>query len=51
MIEKNWNPKWDEINEYAMDYEVAVIPFLEEDYLEEFYQFYHVQDRTASLIS
>ena len=37
--------KVDKIYDLAMGYEVAVIPFFEEDYLEEFLDFYEIKTR------
>ena len=42
--------KVDKIYDLAMEYEVAVIPFFEEDYLEEFLDFYEIKTRDLKLI-
>ena len=42
--------KVDKIYDLAMGYEVAVIPFFEEDYLEEFLDFYEIKTRDLELI-
>ena len=55
-IKKNNDPfrkaifdKTDILNEYAMDYEVTVVPFFSDNYLIEFYRFYKIKNRTRRL--
>lgn len=42
--------KVDVLDDLAMEYEVAVIPFFENDYLSEFFDFYKIKDRGMKLI-
>ncbi len=42
--------KLDLLDDIAMGYEVAVIPLFKQDYLNEFYDFYEVKDRTSKLV-
>ncbi len=51
MIDKeNIFDKVDMIYDLAMEYEVAVIPFFEDDYLNEFFDFYRIKNRDVKLI-
>ena len=42
--------QWEQLDELAMAYEVAVIPFCEEDYLKEFYDFSRIRNRSPMLV-
>ncbi|MDO4399578.1 MAG: hypothetical protein Q4D27_01360 [Coriobacteriia bacterium] len=46
---KNWRTEFDALDDLAMEYEVAVIPFFKTDYLQEFYDFYEIKRRDAKL--
>ena len=50
IIDESWKEKLDQLDDLAMTYEVAVIPFYEEDYLKEFYDFYELKNRKPKLI-
>ncbi len=43
--------KTHDLGDLAMDYEVAVKPLFEEDYLKEFYDFYEIKDRKPELVT
>ena len=45
-----WDKRWDLLDDFAMVYETAVIPFSSGDYLTEFYDFYRIKNRKASLV-
>lgn len=45
-----WDPRFDELDDFAMGREVSVLPLFETDYLTEFYDFYRIRQRTARLI-
>lgn len=45
-----WYDTLDQLNKLAMEYEVAVIPLFEADYLKEFYDFYEIRHRQSKLI-
>ena len=47
---KKWDKRFDLIDDLAMGYETAVIPFFSNDYLTEFYDFYRVKNRNAKLL-
>ncbi len=47
---QDWYEGWEQLNELAMGYETAVIPFSAHGYPEEFYEFYQIKDRTPVLI-
>ncbi len=42
--------QWEQLDELAMTYEVAVIPFCEENYLKEFFDFYRIRNRSTKLV-
>ena len=42
-----WNPRFDELDNFAMGWEVSVLPLFESDYLTEFCDFYRIRQRTA----
>ena len=44
------NEQWKQLNTLTMEYETAVIPFSAHGYLEEFYDYYEIQDRSPQLI-
>ena len=46
---KHWRKEFDALDDLAMEHEVAVIPFFETDYLQEFYDFYEIKQRGAKL--
>ena len=49
--EENWDDRWSELDDFAMAYEIAVVPFTEEDYLEAFCDFYEVtENRDLELV-
>ena len=48
--DERWDKRWDEIKNFSMEYETAVIPFSATGYLEEFYDFYEIKDRNPALV-
>lgn len=50
IADREWNEKLGVLDDLAMGYEVAVIPFYEKDYLPEFYDWYRIKDRKAKLV-
>ena len=48
--DERWDKRWDEIDEFSMGYETATIPFSAAGYLEEFYEFYEIRNRTPVLV-
>ncbi len=44
-----WDSRWDELDRVSMELETATIPFSAEGYLEEFYSFYEIRDRSRTL--
>lgn len=45
-----WDVRWEELDDFAMVYETAVIPFSRENYLTEFFDFYRIKNRSAALV-
>ena len=45
-----WDERWSQLDEFAMSYETAVIPFSPGDYLTEFYDFYRIKGRKPTLL-
>lgn len=45
-----WEEGFDELDEFAMRYEVGVLPLFDKDYRTEFFDFYQVTPRGAKLI-
>lgn len=50
MNDPKWDEIWDELEEFAMGYNTAVIPFSAEGYLEEFYDTYRIRNRNPVLV-
>ena len=50
MRTENWDERFDLLDDFSMEYGVAVLPLFEADYLKEFYDFYEIRNRKPKLI-
>ena len=50
MRTENWDERFDLLDDFSMEYGVAVLPLFEANYLREFYDFYEIKNRKPKLI-
>ena len=50
MRTENWDERFDLLDDFTMEYGVAVLPLFEADCLKEFYDFYEIKNRKPKLI-
>ena len=43
--EREWDPRWSELNAFAMEREISVTPFTDPDWLEAFYDFFEIRKK------